>query len=287
MNRLFAAILLLPCLALPAAAETSLWVVKAEKSTTYLGGTIHLLRPADFPLPPEFDAAYAAAKTVVFEADPGRLTSPEILQKIASGAVYPPGMSLEKALKPETYELLRSYCRESGIPVEALAPLKPGMVFLTLLSVELQKLGVTEQGVDYAYFERAVTDGKAVGELETAEQQVEFILALGEEDPDRFIRQSLDDIEKSRGQFEPLLKAWRAGDGATLERELLADTRRDYPELYRTLFLQRNAAWLPQLEAYIRTPETELVLVGVAHLVGADGLLETLRRRGYAVEQVR
>ena len=33
-------------------------------------------------------------------------------------------------------------------------------------------------------------------------------------------------------------------------------------------------------------PETEFVLVGAAHLVGADGIVELLRARGYRIQAV-
>lgn len=287
MKKLLIAILCTPLFSLPVCAETSLWMVKTEKTTTYLGGTFHLLRPADYPLPPQYDAAYAGAQTVVFEADPGRLASPEVLQMLAHGARYPEGKTLERELTPETYALLRQHCERAGIPLAALNQFKPAMVALTLLSVEMARLGVSQQGVDYHFYERAIADRKGIGELESAEAQVDYILSLGEGDADRFIRLSLRDLERSGEMLGRLITAWRAGDMATLDKELVVATRTDFPELYRTLFLKRNADWLPQVEAFIRSPETELILVGVAHLAGADGLVETLRRRGFEVVQVK
>ena len=32
-------------------ADTSVWEVKFDSNTVYLGGTVHLLRPSDYPLP--------------------------------------------------------------------------------------------------------------------------------------------------------------------------------------------------------------------------------------------
>ncbi len=39
-------------------AQTSLWKVSNADSILYLGGTIHLLSPDDYPLPEEFLMAY-------------------------------------------------------------------------------------------------------------------------------------------------------------------------------------------------------------------------------------
>jgi len=49
---------------------------------------------------------------------------------------------------------------------------------------------------------------------------------------------------------------------------------------------QRNLKWMPQIEAMLRDSDREFVLVGAAHLVGEDGLLEMLQARGYDVSQL-
>ena len=40
------------------------------------------------------------------------------------------------------------------------------------------------------------------------------------------------------------------------------------------------------IEAMFNDPDTEFVLVGAAHLVGADGLVELLRARGYDISKL-
>ena len=42
-------------------AQSSVWKVSKGGNTLYIGGTSHLLRTSDYPLPAEFDLAYAAA----------------------------------------------------------------------------------------------------------------------------------------------------------------------------------------------------------------------------------
>ena len=52
------------------------------------------------------------------------------------------------------------------------------------------------------------------------------------------------------------------------------------------LTTDRNRRWIPQIETMLAAPETTLVVVGAAHLVGRDGVVEMLRRKGYVVEQL-
>jgi len=69
------------------------------------------------------------------------------------------------------------------------------------------------------------------------------------------------------------LVAWRAD---------LADLARN--DRGRTgLLTERNAAWMPRLEATLGEPGEAFVAFGAAHLTGADGVVALLRARGWEV----
>jgi uncharacterized protein YbaP (TraB family) len=267
-------------------AETSLWEVSKNGAVAYLGGTCHMLRRADYPLPAEFEKAYGAADVVVFEADPGQLTSPEMQQTLAARGIYPDGATLDQVLRPDTWRMLADYCRKAGLQLEALKRLRPPLLALALLGVELQRHGVDQGGVDLYFHEKALADRKRIVALETMEEQIDYILDMGEGNEDRFLAYVLADLENLDEIFDRLVAAWRKGDENTLVSLIQDETRTEFPEIYRTLFIERNAAWLPVVEKYLATPEKELVLVGVGHLVGEDGLVEELRRKGYEVSKV-
>jgi len=56
--------------------------------------------------------------------------------------------------------------------------------------------------------------------------------------------------------------------------------------MYQRLLVDRNRNWMPKIEALFARPGRAFVVVGAAHLVGADGLISMLRARGYTVEQM-
>lgn len=56
-----------------------------------------------------------------------------------------------------------------------------------------------------------------------------------------------------------------------------------YPKLYQTLIVDRNDKWVRNIEGYLNGSGNTMVVVGAAHLVGADGLVNLLRKRGYKV----
>jgi hypothetical protein len=51
------------------------------------------------------------------------------------------------------------------------------------------------------------------------------------------------------------------------------------------LTTDRNLKWLPKITALLREDRDYLVIVGALHLVGNDGLVELLKRQGFAVVQ--
>jgi hypothetical protein len=271
---------------LPAYAASPVWEVKSGDSVAYLGGTCHLLRDSDFPLPAAFDAAYRQSAAVVFETDIGELQSSEFQQRMMAVLFYRDGRTLPDDLSPEAYQALQRYCEKAGLPVAVLHPMKPAMAVLTLVALELQKLGITEAGVDRFYYDKALAEGKKIEGLETAGEQLDFLAVMGKGMEDSMIEQSLADLSRTGTMFKELIEVWKSGDEKELGRLLVESTRKDFPEIYQTLLVARNAAWLPKIEKLLATPERELVLVGAAHLVGEDGLLESLKKKGYVVKQL-
>jgi uncharacterized protein YbaP (TraB family) len=83
-----------------------------------------------------------------------------------------------------------------------------------------------------------------------------------------------------------LADAWRKGDTGKLNELMVNDLKSRQPKLYKRLLADRNRNWLPLIEAYMKTPKTEFILVGAGHLVGPDGLIEMLKKNGCKVEKL-
>jgi hypothetical protein len=163
---------------------------------------------------------------------------------------------------------------------------KPGMVISTLQVMQFQRMGFTPEGVDAHFNGRALGDGKALAALETVQEQIGFLAAMGEGNESEFILLSLSDLEESDAMMEDMISAWREGNTRQLSDMFVDDMREQAPEIYESLLRSRNLAWMPQIESMLADANTEFVLVGAAHLVGEDGLLAMLAAAGYEVEQL-
>lgn len=286
-RRAFPAIVALLVAAASLPAQSSVWKVTRGENELYLGGTCHVLRPADFPLPPEFDAAFAASTIVLFETDLARTQSSEMQRVIATEGRFADGTTLETVLTPAAWQTVKEYCAQAAIPLGQVTGLKPWLFTLMMAAIELQKIGVSAEGVDLHYFKKASAAGKNIRELESFERHLEFLVQLGAGRESEMIQSSLEDLDEMPRLLTGLLAAWKAGDLASIDRLMLQDLRTKYPTIFEALIRDRNHAWLPKLEDLLETRAIEYVLVGVGHMAGQDGLLALLRARGCTVEQIK
>jgi uncharacterized protein len=281
---------LLVLLALPqqlhAQEKSFLWKVGSAENSIYILGSIHFLKRENYPLKKSIEEAFAGAKKVVLEIDLQAATAEKAQQVMLDKALYRDGTTLRQNIAPETYSSAEQRANSLGIDLRAMSPFKPWFVALTLTSLKLQKLGFdSNYGVDRYLAERAKNSDKATGGLETLEFQIGLIDQLSRRDQEMMLRETLKELDLLDKGVERIVRSWLTGDINALDELLLAGMR-EYPEVHQKLIVDRNRRWVPQIDRMIRQGENVLVVVGAAHLVGKDGIIELLRARGYSVEQM-
>lgn len=268
-------------------AETSVWKISKGNDIVYLGGTIHMLKPSDFPLPPAFDIAYLGSQTLYFETDVGAMNQPEAQAQILAQSMAPPERQLQRVLSPQTYAMLTDAAANYGMDIALLSRLRAGIAIITLQTLEFMKLGFSTEGVDHYFYAKARQDRKTIGFLESVQEQVNFLIRMGENWEEEFVKLSLRDLNRTEDLMQGMSRAWREGDTEEMAVQFLEEMQKDYPHAYQDLLVNRNQVWLPQIEAMFKQPGVEFVLVGAAHMVGKDGLLQVLRERGYSITQMK
>ena len=282
----FALLCLLLSVSTAASAQTSVWKVSRDGSDVYIGGTVHLLRQQDFPLPAAYAQAYDAADRLFFETDIGGMADMGLQQRMMQELTYQDGQNLSTVLDTEALAALTEHLSATGLPLAMVQNFKPGLLISMLSVLEFQKLGFTPQGVDAYFFNRALGEGKSRGQLESIDDQIALLAGMGEGYESEFVLYSIRDFQELPAAMERMIKAWRDGDVAALYEEFVAPMLEDAPELYQSLLVQRNNNWVPQIEAMFEQDGTEFVLVGAAHLAGDSGVVQQLEARGYTVEQM-
>jgi hypothetical protein len=276
---------LLAFISVSANAETSLYEITKGDQKMYLGGTIHVLRNSDYPLPPEFEQAYENAKILVLETDLKKASSPEFGQQMAQAFMYSDGKNLSQDLKPALWKELQAFSDKRQFPLGQMSMFKAMFVSLSLSIAEMQRQGFgVGQGVDSYFYQKAILSGKATQELETTGDVLTHLTALADVDANLIIKATLRDLHKMDVMLEKSVGYWRSGELEKLDKEMAADMRKETPEIYQQLLVARNQAWLPKIEQMLTTPDVELVLVGSLHLSSKDGLLAHLKQRGYKIK---
>ena len=264
-------------------AESSVWVARSSKATVYLAGSFHMMRASDYPLPAELFRAYNDSRKIIFEVPPGETESPEYMERFLSLAIYNDGTTLKEHITTAAYAKAESFCKERNYPLEQYQFFKPTFLVMTLTVSEMNKIGADPQkGIDNFFKDKVIQDGKATGSLETVDQQISLLTSMDASLGSDQILESIEELKQIEVMLGELLAVWRKGDEAKMEELYIKDLKL-YPKLYQTLIVDRNNKWVRNIEGYLNGSGSTMVVVGAAHLVGADGLVNLLRKRGYKV----
>lgn len=273
-----------------------LWKVSDADNSVYLLGSFHLLKAEDYPLSIDVDTAFADAESVVFEIAPQEMTSVDLGMRFEQAARRGDGTTLGSEISPATARKLRTWFQDtfgsgtaSKLAAQKLQAYEPWFVALTISVTEMTRAGLDPTlGLDRHFADEAERAGKPTSGFETGEQQIAFLDGMGRQEQLQFLEETLDEAAQGGGQVEKLHQAWRSGDADEMWNGMAFEMRRDYPQLYQHINVDRNDAWLPRIRERLDTPgdDDTLVVVGSLHLLGSDGLVEKLRAKGYKVERI-
>jgi uncharacterized protein YbaP (TraB family) len=271
---------------LTAAAASPVWVIRGPHSTLYLAGSVHLLPANDSTLPPGFERAYADSKQLVMEMDLGKIDPLAVASWMTEHGALPAGTTLRSILGEQRYTRVSSVAADLGVSTGILDSQAPWVVGLELTDLEYLHQGFDpQQGVEEQLVRRAENDGKPTAGLETLSEELGGLEALSREDQVRMLDQTMDELKDSQEEMREIITAWRSGNAAKLAA-LLSSEYSSLPALYRPLVTERNQRWLPQIEQLLKGGDNCMVIVGSLHLVGDGGLLELLRKDGFAPTQL-
>ena len=273
---------------LPACADGgkhTFWEVSGRQNKLWLFGSVHLLKEADAALPEVAEQAYDDAEAIIGELDVASAIAGMMGPKALALQMLPEGQTLATALGPDLYGRLKQEAAALGMDTDFMTRYQPWFAALQVQQLRLLRAGFNPlQGIDMQIAMRAGADGKPMRGLEQVEDQLGLFASLPMEQQREFLRATLDEKDLD-GQMQDITQAWRTGNVDVLGK-LLRDGAEESPELFQKLTTDRNRRWLPQIEQMLQDPRNDyLVVVGALHMVGSDGLVELLRRKGYRVEQ--
>jgi uncharacterized protein YbaP (TraB family) len=162
---------------------------------------------------------------------------------------------------------------------------KPWFCALTLGVMEIQRLGFDPAyGIDTHFHNKAKSDGKEIMGLESPEYQIDLFATMDDKDQEALLRQTLEELEVVGAMATEMVEAWKNGDVNKLDA-IMKLSFKDYPDMYDRFVVTRNRNWVSIIDALAGQNKNVLVVVGAAHLVGKDSVLNLLKAKGYKIEQ--
>ena len=197
-----------------------------------------------------------------------------------------PNKPLNSWLTPSDSERLSQAAKIAGVPEDSLQPFRPWLAGQALEGAFFGAQGFNGRNADQVLVAEAAEAGIPVSsEFATKEDAARWFSELPPEQEVQYLRYILDEILTGHDENQRIYADWAAGKDARAA-ESVAMLKRRYPELYRSLTVSRNRAWVPQIRFMLTQPKPTMVVVGIYHLVGPDNIQAQLRANGLRVRRI-
>jgi uncharacterized protein YbaP (TraB family) len=266
--------------------NTLLWKISGNglEKPSYLFGTIHMLCADDAVLSDNMKKVISTCDEVYFEVDLDNLF--EMFGAI--GQMKMKGdTTLHDLLSEEDYNKVKGYFETKGsmLPFSMLETYKPMLAASTLEqgSLPCDNTAMMEQVI----MQEAKQYKKKIKGIETMAYQAGVLDSIPYKLQAQQLVSYIDSANKGAEedkQLKEMFKAYKNQDLKKLE-ELMVETDAAMASFTDILLYHRNRNWVNKLKTLL-PGKSLLVAVGAGHLPGEKGLINLLRKEGYAVTPV-
>ena len=298
------------------------WRVTGENNTIYLLGSIHISDGSLYPLNIEIEKAFESSANFVVEVHDN--PSEEDIEYYMMKGYILDGTTIEDYLDPDIYEFYEWVCQSLGIPKEVYDYLQPWLAEFELgyLSYAMTSQDddiddlydnlneMISLGIESHFIPRALAGGKNILQLESLRHQADFLSSFSPELQEVLLFWTLvefyelitgesffgdeyaieDALADESGGLLELLAVWKSGDEVIWREMSWVDYEWENPldiEYNYIMGTLRNIAMTEQIIIFLTEGEDDyFIVVGTAHMFGADGIVELLIAEGYEVERI-
>ena len=212
--------------------------------------------------------------------------SPERMQKMQAMMMMPADTSLLSLFNEEETAKVNVWLKnEMGASLEMLSVMKPMTIMVTVQNKILKEMMpeiATMTTIDKYMQTLGQRKGKTIGELETADYQMELLYGNSLEEQADALLEMIDHGD-SKGLLQQLTNAYKSQNLDTLWK-VFQEQMTGYE--YDAIVKVRNLNWEKQMRELLPKQST-LFVVGAGHLPGESGMINLLREAGYKVKPVK
>lgn len=265
-----------------------LWEIKGNglKKSSYLFGTYHLLTNRFLDSLPKIGEKFNQSEILVGEIimDKAALAKMEEVMK-------PGTKTLDQWLSPQDYAFVSAeFQKLIGVglePFNTYSPMTVNLLFYQFLlkdALPQDKYKDPELGMDLYFQKYAEQIKKPAKGLETVDVQMQALFGqFSEQRQAEMLVEAVKNTEQNRQEIVQSISCYKKQDIACLNK-MIYETNYKKDEL-DVLLYNRNREWMKDLPAII-SAQSSFIAVGTGHLVGENGLIELLRKKGYTLVPV-
>lgn len=271
-----------------------LYKVSDDNSSVYVLGSIHLGRMNIYPLPPEIMAIYENCETVMFEVDFNTMQeqNDDLTREETEALVGAETVERAVAVIKEAYPDMARRAQKIYPSVNMKNINQVGyhtLQGLLSLAASTKSQLIDECGIDQVFVSYALKDRKNIIGAECWKEQYDLTYNLPPEAYKAILNEYID-VEEMAKKLNDEFDIWCKGDAAALEQTEVSPLRRANENSWQRVqydnFLIRNKHMADKVIQQLEKDETTFALLGVAHIVGEEGVIRLLQETGYAVDLV-
>ncbi|MFD2160939.1 TraB/GumN family protein [Paradesertivirga mongoliensis] len=262
-----------------------LWEVsgKGMKAPSYLFGTYHLIGKNFLDTLPAIMRHFSKAQTVVGEV--------VMEDEMAMAQKLMPMMllkdnSLDKILSDREFAEIDSFLKvKTSMNLSMLNGMKPAAVQIMLVAMLAPKnISPENPALDMFFQTEAKKAGKNVVGFETAEQQGALLFNQSLSRQKDLLLKTVRENARMMRESQELFHYYKNQDLEAIEKAF--SSNEDYtPEEMDAMLAQRNKVWIKVMPEMMNKSSV-FFAVGAGHLVGREGLINSLRELGYTLKPV-
>lgn len=255
----------------------------------YLLGSIHVADETVYPLPKTITNSYKESDYLAVEFDMIKYmdnigSQMSLMQKF----IYDDGTSIKDYVSEEKYNKMKQILEEVNLYSSLYDTYKPIMWETLIENASASKSGLEDEyGIDMHFLNMAKEDNKNILELESAELQYNVLLGFSDELTLKLLDDSINNYDESIEGLKELYQAYKKGNKEEIEALLFTDEETDelLDEYNDALITKRNIGMYKGLDKQFKKGNTIFCTVGLAHIIGEDGLVNIFKQNGYTVVQ--
>ncbi len=278
-----------------------------EDTKLYLFGSIHAADDRAYPMQDKIMEAYNSSEYLAVELDLIALQKDLNMQfELVMSFLCENGKKLKDYLSPDGYETIIKYMKDNDIYNESYEMYRPGLIYslISNVTVEKSKLDVSK-GIDMYFLSEAKNDKKQILEIESAQMQYNLLASMPDELYEFIILSYISQENQEVEELVDLYESWLKGnvddfidnnddldidkikEGLTEEEKIEFDKTLELLNTFNDAMINnRNTDMTDVVDNYFKEGKNVFVVVGVAHIVGENGLANELANLGYNVNLI-